>query len=214
MLVVDSSPSIQVYPRRLALLGREEEQERDPTSTIAEVRALNAVMAMAASGVEALNVRVLVNSTLQARLQEDLFHRPEDFGIAAAMASLLGSDPQSFVPLHLYREKEWDSTFTECCVRAWIDTACGFPEYAISSIKRLRSRQDAEQPQVAEGGAGAVNRMAMDFWLQAIEALAVEDLTEARRLWERAIEIGSCFGTDSHLAISWTFVATFAAKPS
>jgi len=56
---------------------------------------------------------------------------------------------------------------------------------------------------------GALHRTALYLWLAAIERLRAKDLQEARRLWLQAIELGECLGTESHVAILWSYVASF-----
>jgi len=59
------------------------------------------------------------------------------------------------------------------------------------------------------GQPGALHRTTNTFWLSAIERLEAQDVPEARRLWQRAIEIGASLGIESHPAILWSYAASF-----
>lgn len=171
----------------------------------------------------------LVRAAFKARVEENL-DGIEDRGIMAAMAKILNEDPKIFTPkapeekkfppgkialretadTHISgtrRRSTWEQVVTSSCIRSWIDIVTGRPQVALSAIAIIRSRMDKEE---SEQGAG--NLMAMGFWLEALEALANEDLSEARRLWGRALDVGEHFSTDSHLTVSWTFAATFIPK--
>ena len=60
-----------------------------------------------------------------------------------------------------------------------------------------------------KGSTGAVTRMALQLWMDAVERLLEGDRTEAQRLWCRALEVGSSFGIEAHPTILWTYLATF-----
>jgi len=57
--------------------------------------------------------------------------------------------------------------------------------------------------------SGAVHRRVLLIWLDAVEKLLLEDREAARRLWRRALDVGSSFGTESHPTILWAYIATF-----
>ena len=74
--------------------------------------------------------------------------------------------------------------------------------------KRLK-RNGVRLRKGPKGSTGAVTRMALLFWMEAVERLLEGDRTEARRLWCRSLEVGSNFGIEAHPTILWTYLATF-----
>lgn len=54
--------------------------------------------------------------------------------------------------------------------------------------------------------------IALSFWGQALRGLIQGDLKEAKRFFDRSLEIGSQFGTPSNPGICWTYAASFFPK--
>lgn len=127
----------------------------------------------------------------------------EGHAILCALTRIAGEPPPNCLPGEPVA-KPWAAHMIEAASAAWCAWAHGSPEIAVEQVALLR----AEEQEVVEG-PGAVHRMALENWAEAIAAISEGKTEEARRLWLRAIEIGSSFGTESHLAVLWTYAATF-----
>jgi hypothetical protein len=171
---------------------------------IAEMGALNDAAAAVEHQVAANDARKRVRHAYVARAEA---LSVEDRVILAGMAKIIGEDPGDFAVEPPSADESWERQVTETVAHAWIELSLGRTASAIDLIPRIRARQPDEQR--VEGRSGAVNLMAMYFWMTAIEAMARGDRPTARRFWKRALDVGSNFGTDSHLMVSWTYVATF-----
>lgn len=58
-------------------------------------------------------------------------------------------------------------------------------------------------------GASVLQHLSVANWASAVEALLREDLSEAKRYYRRALEVGGQFGTESNSVITWTYAASF-----
>lgn len=131
---------------------------------------------------------------------------PDAQVIACAMAHILGEDVRKFIPKTPVQDP-WERHVSETVGRAWAcwaaDPNSPTPSEEMSRLRREQASREASE------GSGAIHLMALFFWVSAIEALSKRDMTEARRFWLRAMEVGSSHGTDSHPVVLWTFAATF-----
>lgn len=75
-------------------------------------------------------------------------------------------------------------------------------------LDRLLAQNDPDSSR-----EGAVHRMALLYWRDAVRLFVQGERDESRRVWQRALEVGSSIGTESHPVILWTFIATFFPKP-
>lgn len=81
----------------------------------------------------------------------------------------------------------------------------------------LWARGDSEGAKkvLREGGdditakGAALHLMSLHFWSGAVKALTQGETAEARRLFLRAIDIGTQVGTETVPAIQWTYAASF-----
>lgn len=61
----------------------------------------------------------------------------------------------------------------------------------------------------ADEYGGALHRMALEPWGQAIKALAASNLEEAQRFFRRSVEFASQYDIETSDAIQWTYAASF-----
>jgi hypothetical protein len=113
-----------------------------------------------------------------------------DHIILTAMRHILGG-PLEPIPIE-------GAYIAECVGLAWTDFLRGKDvRPALTLIKPLLDTSKS---------LGAMHVMALQFWIQAIEA---GKTTEGRRLWKRALEVSSSFGVESHPMLQWAYVATW-----
>jgi hypothetical protein len=56
---------------------------------------------------------------------------------------------------------------------------------------------------------GALQWMSLDPWAAAIAALGNEDVSEARRLFRRSVQLGTQCQTESNPVVQWAYAASF-----
>lgn len=123
----------------------------------------------------------------------------------AAMKFVTGHlvTPPEFEP----SKKPYDRYLFEATARVWILWASQTdPDKAMKELQALKSPP--------AGAAGALHLMALNPWRDAVEALLRRDAAKARRLFWRASELGSQFGTESNPAVQWTYAASFFFSPT
>jgi hypothetical protein len=121
--------------------------------------------------------------------------------VHSALALLAGEDPvkhiaaRSGLPVHP------------------IDRACeAWTSYVIGNEGLAQRCRQLVLREVERPREDAVQAMALRNWVHAMESLAYNDVYNARRLWQRALEIGGTFGTPSHYLVSWTYAAAFRPR--
>ena len=129
----------------------------------------------------------------------------EDRICRTAMRAVLGQDE----PFYLDRPIPDGEGFREehvfqTVALAWVGWAQGTLDRQTIHQEAVRLRAGREVQQ-----GGAVHLMALFLWLDAVEHLSGNRREEAHRCWQRALEVGSSFGTESHPVILWTYIATF-----
>ncbi len=88
---------------------------------------------------------------------------------------------------------------------AWLDWVEGDLVSAERKIDQIRRNQKGQE----EGDkTSAVSLFALHLCTEAIHNLTQNDLKSARPFFQRAAELGSQYGTDSHIMISWIYVST------
>lgn len=172
---------------------------------ISEMKALNAAAACLEQKIPALDAMELVRRVLEEKPVEPT---TECTVIRSAMTKILGIQSDAKVPPPV-RNSEWDTLTGDTIAYAWLSLINGNPKVALDVLPRLRAEQHDNQKISAKARKGSINLMSMYFWLTAVEALANGDKTSSRQYWLKAIDIGSHFGTESHLMVSWSYVATF-----
>jgi len=55
----------------------------------------------------------------------------------------------------------------------------------------------------------SIHETTLRYWRDAVVKLAQGATQESMRLWKRAMELGSQFGTESHVLVSWSYAASF-----
>ena len=98
-------------------------------------------------------------------------------------------------------ESPSEEHFFESVALAWM----GWLQGRRSRVDRFLGTRAAPQDQ----NVGAIHQMALTYWRDAVEKLVLGERDEARRCWQRALEVGSSFGTESHPVILWTYIASF-----
>lgn len=103
--------------------------------------------------------------------------------------------------------KPYDRYLFESIARGWIRWA------SQTNLDQALEQIQAVKKPPAEV-SGALHLMALNPWRDAVEALLRRDAINARRLFWRASELGSQFGTESNPAVQWSFVASFFFSPA
>lgn len=174
----------------------------DETPIVREVTALQeALTVVMRDGVGSGPARAMARKALAHRSPSPHLNRRLNEVITTSLRMIAGdSVPQK--PLGNPSQTSAEEHLIETASLAWLGWASGQdPGRASREVARLQ-----ETPPES---TGALHRATLSLWLSAIERLADEDLPEARRLWKRAIEIGSSLGTESHPAILWSYAASF-----
>ena len=131
-----------------------------------------------------------------------LYHRSrggavEDVTIRCALAKILGV---SFItPRVEVVEAPTVRKRFGVLATAWMEWAAG-----LSPLKVLQ-----KAPAHALEFGGALQWMSLDPWQAAIEALAVDNTDEARRLFRRSVQLGTQCQTESNPVVQWAYAATF-----
>jgi hypothetical protein len=120
----------------------------------------------------------------------------------AAMQKILG---QPILVLDgVPSEENWEAHLFETVGMAWLAWANGSdPTRTYRESQRITERLPEGSPE------GAVHVMTLRLWFDAVKKLAEGDRTTSKLLWDRAIEVGSSSGTESHSTILWAYIATF-----
>lgn len=88
------------------------------------------------------------------------------------------------------------------------DTACQWMSWVLDGPVYLLWPSEGEKLPVES----AVHENVLRLWRSAIVQLAKNDLEESQRLWKRAMNMGSQFGVESHVMLSWAYAATFFTR--
>jgi hypothetical protein len=186
-------------PRKSSETSEGRENEKLGTLLL-EMDALHTTLQVVDQGVDSTEAVVL---TRMAFNHDRPANSAEERLIFRAMAKIL--DMPVALSSKLPAKAPWERRVFESVAHAWVCWANDpNSEIPLEEIPKLRSAQRGTCKQ-----AGAVHLLALYFWAAAVEALAKSDRAEARRLWRRAIEIGSSFGTPSNAAVLWSYAASF-----
>lgn len=173
----------------------------NPEEALLEIDALNQAARVADLQGDPMEATNLVR---KAKLRRAPSNRPEDRLIQCAMNRIVG-DPLSEEDRSFVSGLTWEDSVTEGLIGSWICWALGERREALEGIRGIRNRQQNEE----HVGGGAVNLLSLYFWAGAIEALAQENVSLSKKLWKRAIEVASSFGTESSLLIQWAYAGSF-----
>lgn len=127
--------------------------------------------------------------------------------VRRAIAKLLGEPFHEGVPTLHWEGVSWEGACYEAGLLAWLSWADGEVDDAARRIQTVRDSQRSLE--ACDGRPGAIHLLSLYLWLGAIDRLAHGDREEAKRLWRRAMDVGSQYGTESHPAIRWTYAASF-----
>lgn len=166
----------------------------ETTRFMTEGRAITLAI-LAVDGLEnPLKVQQVVKTLLKERPKDS----PEEMVIYEAMRVLAGEKVQPTSP------PESDDVF-ENLAWAWQGWACGQKQEAATrlghlDIDKLGSRQ------------GVFSGLALASWAKAIEALILDQPSEAKRHFKRAMDVGGQFGLEINPPILWTYAASFCPR--
>ncbi len=135
--------------------------------------------------------RELVRSAAEAKgLPEDV----EGYIVLTAMWRILGKAPGALPQTPIPVERH----LAEAVGLAWAAWMAG--RDISPTLAQLGPMLDTSE------AVGAMHAMALKLWLQALEA---GKTGEGRRLWKRALEVSSSFGSESHPMLQWAYAATW-----
>jgi hypothetical protein len=130
----------------------------------------------------------------------------EDCLVSGCLARISEQSVRSFfIPIRT--ESSWTDEVADTISQAWLFWANNQASEAFDLLSSLRIRQSSQVG--INQRSGAVNLMALNFWLTAVEFLIQGDSESSRRYWRRSIEVSGQFGSDSHPLITWSYVASF-----
>lgn len=89
----------------------------------------------------------------------------------------------------------------EATAWAWMTWVTSGPDQGAIQVLD-RATQEAEGPSV-------LHHLALSNWAKAVRALHLGEMTEAKRLFRRAVDVGGQFGTESNPTVVWSYAATF-----
>lgn len=177
-------------PKPLSLL-----QEPGVVAVLAEMRALNA-------GLEVLETHSKREPAFEVIREFATNFVPETFGDSvklAAMKLVVGEPPPKLERPRFHSSKEQFAA--DVVSFAWYSWATGNAKQAQKLLEGLYAREQ-------EPTTGAVHLLTLSFWASAVMLLIQDDPTNAKRFFRRALDLGSQFGTESHVIISWAYLAT------
>ncbi len=167
---------------------------------VLEMEALDAVLHVVEGSADADEARARVRTALtnNSRAAKNLDERV----ILAAMRRIIGQQVEipSSQPTNA-----WLLHVRNTLAIAWV-------EWSIGEVASARSRLAylcTEKAGASHLTSGAIQLMSLRFWEDAIEHLIAGDRAGAQRLFRRALDVGSQFGTETHTLVSWAYAATF-----
>ena len=187
------------------------QDKQELPNIIAEMNALNAVLRALDQPQELPNALRLVRTVWTT------FPTPQTVDawvIGVAMATLLGEPPKKCLdPITLPPPiaEPWTMHIFEHTAFAWGAWTQGDARVAQYWIRSIRADVPDKEGPVDEARPGAVHRLALEEWANAVMALTQGQTSEAKRFFKRASEVGQSFGTESHPVILWTMAASLAA---
>jgi len=126
---------------------------------------------------------------------------PEELLRWYAMGRILGEPLPSPPRFDLGEDNE--AEFFQTTAWAWMSWASGSTQPRICT--ELGLLKPAEEDPV-------IHLLALSNWSAAVQNLLQDNWSEARRMYCRAVDLGSQFGTNTSSAILWTYGATFFAQ--
>jgi hypothetical protein len=169
------------------------------------MEALNAAAACVEQKVPALEAMELVRWVLEEKPVEPT---TECTVIRSAMTKILGihSDAKVIPPA---RSSACGTFIGDTVAYAWLSLINGNAKVALDVLSRLRAEQHDHQSLSQKARKNSSELMSLYFWLTAVEAFAKGDKNSSRQYWLKSLDLGSHFGTETHLMVGWSYVATF-----
>lgn len=164
---------------------------------VADHDAMHQAVRAANGAITTENARGLVQRALASRQPSETV--PE-YVVGAAMHHFVGSqmtEPVVGVPIPVERHLE------EALGLAWAAWARGDVEETQRLIGKVEPVLQRRQH------ASGMTLMGLGLWCRAIRLLLAGMRDESRKLWSRAVEVGSTFGLEATDMMRWTFAATF-----
>lgn len=144
----------------------------------------------------------LARQALEAQTREPSTF--EQHIVRAALSKATGLDLPQAVPTPT-AGPSWTTFVYETIAAAWLRWFNTGDASAVGLMARIRTLE----PDMGHVPDGAIELMSLGEWGRAVEALAIGDEANARRHFERAVEIGSQMGSDSNPSVNWTYAASF-----
>lgn len=126
---------------------------------------------------------------------------PEDLLTWYAMGKILGEDLPDPPKFDLGEDNE--TTLFQTTAWAWMNWASGSDQ---NDVELDYLKPDMED--------GVIHFLALSSWSAAVQNLLNDNWSEARRMYRRAVDVGSQFGTNTSTSILWTYGATFLTSVS
>lgn len=98
----------------------------------------------------------------------------------------------------------WTSFVYETIGASWLHWLSSRDESGVGLISRL----EASESNPGGSTRGAIELLSLKEWGRAVEALSSKNEEEARKYFERSVEIGAQIGSDSNMSINWTYAAS------
>jgi hypothetical protein len=185
-----------------------------PPDVLSEIRR---VVAEAEALEDALQAITLPDRANAVRESLRALPRGDDTSLAEitmrrAMALITGEPFTPQPPKGIgWEDTSWETFCYKTCLLAWNAWADGQAEEASKLLQTMRDAQRSQES--ADGRLGAIHLLSLYLWLGALDRLAHSDRDESQKLWRRAMEVGSQYGTESAPLIRWTFAASFFPSP-
>ena len=167
---------------------------------IAEANALSAALAFVEGRGSRDEAAKLTEKALRGHVAEGL----EGVVVRHAMEHVVGRAHEA-LPVVKPNGKSLEGRIFEATSLAWLRWINGEDlQSSHEALQLLQEEGESCQPQ-----GGALHLMALRPWQFAMRALLSGDREEAKRLFRRAVELGSQCGTESSPVVQWTYAATF-----
>lgn len=177
-------------------------EDNDVEVLVMEMAALEAMFdAVRREGPSSRAVSLCLQA-LRAQVREPVSF--EEHIVRAALCNATGSPLPHGAPTPS-EDPDWTTFVYETVAATWLRWLLRRDAGAVGLMARIR----AVEPDMNHAPGGAVELMSLFEWGLSVEALAGGHEANAKRHFERAIEIGSQVGSDSNPSINWTYAASF-----
>lgn len=168
----------------------------DVESVFAEMEAQRAFFDVSIGQVPLENVTNLAAYALQVRCEDRTL---EDRLATFSLAYSIGEVREELIPHRWSRATMWTRRSRENLIIGWMKwIAWGDTEAVGIALKKLEQGVDS-----------SIEALAIQYWATAIQALSLHDREQARRYFERAMDVSSQFGFACNPPICWTYTVSF-----